>query len=95
MPRPDVAGAGAPITSSMPPVGGKQLAAWLGGKQKAGFRPPLCALSGYVLRHIGIAIGPVGIDYGYLLNPPSFTSATGIILRQPQGVIHIRFGQTF
>ncbi|HKP86933.1 MAG TPA: translocation/assembly module TamB domain-containing protein [Blastocatellia bacterium] len=40
-------------------------------------------------------IGPVGIDYGYLLNPPSFTSATGIILRQPQGVIHIRFGQTF
>jgi outer membrane protein insertion porin family len=40
-------------------------------------------------------IGPVGIDYGYLLNPPSFTSATGIILRQPQGVIHIRFGQSF
>lgn len=40
-------------------------------------------------------IGPVGIDYGYLLNPPSFTSATGIVLRQPQGVIHIRFGQTF
>lgn len=40
-------------------------------------------------------IGPVGIDYGYLLDPPSFTSATGIILRQPQGVIHIRFGQSF
>ena len=40
-------------------------------------------------------IGPVGIDYGYLLNPPSFMSATGVILRQPQGVIHIRFGQTF
>ena len=40
-------------------------------------------------------IGPVGIDYGYLLNPPVFTSATGVILRQPQGVIHIRFGQTF
>lgn len=40
-------------------------------------------------------IGPVGIDYGYLLNPPFFTSATGSIIRQPQGVIHIRFGQTF
>jgi outer membrane protein assembly complex protein YaeT len=40
-------------------------------------------------------IGPVGIDYGFLLDPPSFTSATGIILKQPRGVIHIRFGQTF
>jgi outer membrane protein assembly complex protein YaeT len=40
-------------------------------------------------------IGPVGIDYGYLLNPPAFTSATGLILRQPRGVLHIRFGQTF
>jgi outer membrane translocation and assembly module TamA len=40
-------------------------------------------------------IGPVGIGYGYLLNPPVFTSATGIVLRQPQGVIYIRFGQTF
>jgi outer membrane protein insertion porin family len=40
-------------------------------------------------------IGPVGLDYGYLLNPPSFKTATGIILRQPQGIIHIRFGQTF
>jgi len=40
-------------------------------------------------------LGPVGIDYGYLLNPPSFTSAAGILLRQPQGVIHIRFGQSF
>jgi outer membrane protein assembly complex protein YaeT len=40
-------------------------------------------------------IGPVGVDYGYLLNPPSFTSATGLVVRQPKGVIHIRFGQTF
>jgi len=40
-------------------------------------------------------VGPVGIDYGYLLNPPSFTTATGGLLRQHQGVIHIRFGQTF
>jgi outer membrane protein insertion porin family len=44
---------------------------------------------------INTPIGPVGVDYGYLLNPPSFTSAGGILLRQPQGVIHIRFGQTF
>lgn len=40
-------------------------------------------------------IGPVGIDYGYLLDPPMFTSATGVVIRQPRGVIHIRFGQTF
>jgi outer membrane protein assembly complex protein YaeT len=40
-------------------------------------------------------IGPIGLDYGFLLNPPFFTSATGMIIRQPQGVIHIRFGQTF
>jgi outer membrane protein insertion porin family len=44
---------------------------------------------------INTPIGPVGIDYGYLLDPPIFTSATGVILRQPQGIIHIRFGQTF
>jgi outer membrane protein assembly complex protein YaeT len=40
-------------------------------------------------------IGPVGVDYGYLLNPPSFTSAGGMVVRQPKGVFHIRFGQTF
>lgn len=40
-------------------------------------------------------IGPVGVDYGYLLNPPSFRSASGMLLKQPRGVIHIRFGQTF
>jgi outer membrane protein assembly complex protein YaeT len=40
-------------------------------------------------------IGPVGIDYGYLLDPPTFRSASGMIIRQPQGVIHIRFGQSF
>jgi len=40
-------------------------------------------------------VGPVGIDYGYLLDPPSFTSVTGIVLRQPRGVLHFRFGQTF
>ncbi len=40
-------------------------------------------------------IGPVGVDYGYLLDPPVFRSASGMFLRQPQGVIHIRFGQSF
>ena len=39
--------------------------------------------------------GPVSVDYGYLLDPPSFRSATGVVLRQPQGAIHIRFGQSF
>jgi outer membrane protein insertion porin family len=40
-------------------------------------------------------IGPVGVDYGYLLDPPAFTTASGGVLRQQRGVIHIRFGQTF
>jgi outer membrane protein assembly complex protein YaeT len=44
---------------------------------------------------INTPIGPVGVDYGRLLDPPAFTTATGIVLRQPSGVLHIRFGQTF
>ena len=40
-------------------------------------------------------VGPIGVDYGYLLNPPSFVTATGGVLRQLQGIIHIRFGQSF
>jgi outer membrane protein insertion porin family len=44
---------------------------------------------------INTPIGPVGVDYGRLLDPPAFTSATGVVLRQPSGVLHIRFGQTF
>jgi outer membrane protein assembly complex protein YaeT len=40
-------------------------------------------------------IGPVGVDYGYLLDPPAFVTASGGVLRQPRGVIHIRFGQSF
>lgn len=44
---------------------------------------------------INTPIGPVGVDYGYLLDPPVFTTATGALIRQPRGVIHIRFGQTF
>lgn len=40
-------------------------------------------------------IGPVGVDYGYLLDPPAFVTASGGIIRQPRGVFHIRIGQTF
>ncbi len=40
-------------------------------------------------------VGPIGVDYGYLLDPPSFVTASGGVLRQKQGVIHIRFGQSF
>jgi outer membrane protein insertion porin family len=44
---------------------------------------------------INTPIGPVGIDYGYLLDPPSYVTASGAVLRQPRGVLHIRFGQSF
>ncbi|MEW6735372.1 MAG: translocation/assembly module TamB domain-containing protein [Acidobacteriota bacterium] len=40
-------------------------------------------------------LGPIGIDYGYLLDPPSFVTATGGLLRPRRGVIHIKFGQNF
>ncbi len=40
-------------------------------------------------------IGPIGVDYGYLLDPQSFTTPNGGVLRQRQGVIHIKFGQSF
>jgi len=40
-------------------------------------------------------VGPVGIDYGYLLDPPLFVTASGGVIRLRRGVIHIRFGQTF
>ncbi|HYE72832.1 MAG TPA: BamA/TamA family outer membrane protein, partial [Blastocatellia bacterium] len=44
---------------------------------------------------INTPIGPVGVDYGFLLDPPVFTTASGGLIRQPRGVIHIRFGQSF
>jgi outer membrane protein insertion porin family len=44
---------------------------------------------------VNTPIGPVGVDYGYLLDPPSYATASGASLRQPRGVIHIRFGQSF
>jgi outer membrane protein insertion porin family len=45
--------------------------------------------------HINTPLGPIGVDYGFLLDPPSFRTASGAILRQPRGTLHIRFGQTF
>src|SRR6266498_2618750 len=44
---------------------------------------------------INTPIGPVGIDYGYLLDPPSFVTQGGATLRPKPGVVHIRFGQSF
>lgn len=40
-------------------------------------------------------IGPVGVDYGFLIDPPSFVTASGATLRQPRSAFHIRIGQTF
>jgi outer membrane protein insertion porin family len=49
---------------------------------------------------INTPLGPIGVDYGFLIDPPSFLTmpdANGMraTLRQPRGAIHIRFGQTF
>jgi outer membrane protein insertion porin family len=44
---------------------------------------------------INTPIGPVGVDYGYLLDPPSFVTQGGATLRPKRGVVHIRFGQSF
>jgi outer membrane protein insertion porin family len=40
-------------------------------------------------------LGPLGVDYGFLIDPPVFSASSGALLRQPRGAIHIRFGQTF
>ncbi|HEY9284451.1 MAG TPA: BamA/TamA family outer membrane protein, partial [Pyrinomonadaceae bacterium] len=44
-------------------------------------------------------IGPLGIDYGFLLNPPEFEvpqfSGPPAIHRLKRGQLHFRFGQTF
>ena len=44
---------------------------------------------------IDTPLGPIGVDYGFLIDPPAFMTATGAVLRQPRGAFHIRFGQTF
>jgi outer membrane protein insertion porin family len=40
-------------------------------------------------------IGPVGFDYGYLIDPPFFITASGARLYQRRGAFHIRIGQSF
>ena len=44
---------------------------------------------------VNTPLGPVGVDYGFLIDPPAFPTGAGAVLRQPRGAIHIRFGQTF
>lgn len=46
---------------------------------------------------INTPLGPVGVDYGFLLDPPVYSvpGVPGAVLRQPRGSIHIRFGQSF
>jgi outer membrane protein assembly complex protein YaeT len=49
---------------------------------------------------INTPLGPIGVDYGFLIDPPSFFTLADqngmrATLRQPRGAIHIRFGQTF
>ncbi len=46
---------------------------------------------------INTPLGPVGLDYGFLIDPPVYQvpGVPGAVLRQPRGAIHIRFGQTF
>ena len=43
--------------------------------------------------------GDIGVDYGYLLNPPSFvipqTVGPPAYYRLPQGQLHFRFSQAF
>ncbi|MCI0392617.1 MAG: translocation/assembly module TamB domain-containing protein [Acidobacteria bacterium] len=44
---------------------------------------------------INTPIGPIGVDYGFLIDPPFYVTQTGAVLRQPRGAFHIRFGQSF
>ncbi|MDQ3013105.1 MAG: translocation/assembly module TamB domain-containing protein, partial [Acidobacteriota bacterium] len=46
---------------------------------------------------VNTPLGPVGVDYGFLLDQPVYAvpGVPGAVLRQPRGTLHIRFGQTF
>jgi outer membrane protein insertion porin family len=46
---------------------------------------------------VNTPVGPVGVDYGFLLDPPMYPvpGVPGAMLRQPRSAIHIRFGQSF
>lgn len=43
---------------------------------------------------INTPLGPVGVDYGFLIDPPAYPYGAAM-LRQPRGAFHIRLGQTF
>jgi outer membrane protein insertion porin family len=40
-------------------------------------------------------IGPIGVDYGFLIDPPFYFTKSGEVIRQPRGAFHIRIGQPF
>jgi outer membrane protein assembly complex protein YaeT len=44
---------------------------------------------------INTPLGPVGVDYGFMIDPPFYITRDGAALRQPRGALHIRFGQSF
>lgn len=44
---------------------------------------------------INSPLGPIGVDYGFLIDPPKYATASGAALIQPRGAFHIRFGQSF
>ncbi|NOT59730.1 MAG: BamA/TamA family outer membrane protein, partial [Acidobacteria bacterium] len=55
--------------------------------------PSMTSTLGLGIR-INTPLGPIGVDYGFLLDPPAFQFGQAT-LRQPRGAFHIRFGQTF
>jgi outer membrane protein insertion porin family len=65
------------------------------------FRRPSDISFGGMTNSVGLGlrfntpIGPVGVDYGYLLDPPSFITASGATLRPARSAFHIRIGQSF
>jgi outer membrane protein insertion porin family len=44
---------------------------------------------------INTPLGPIGVDYGFLLDPPAYVTQSGAVLRQPRGAFHVRLGQSF
>lgn len=40
-------------------------------------------------------IGPIGVDYGFLIDPPFYVTASGGVIRQRRGAFHVRIGQPF
>lgn len=44
---------------------------------------------------INTPLGPIGVDYGFLIDPPFYVTSSGSILRQRSGAFHVRLGQSF